>query len=248
MDFKRLEAIAAMLDARDRDFVFTLDGNEQYTSLANFKTFWYALVSQAPLGSFLNRLQFVEQPFPRDIALSEKLKNGLLAWDERPPIIIDESDAGLGSLATALEAGYVGTSHKNCKGIFKSIANAALLQHYRLAEPGRLFVMSGEDLTNIGPVALQQDLAVLASLGVEHAERNGHHYFKGLSMFSDEIQRGVLEQHPDLYTQHEDFVTLNIQNGKLSLASVTNAPFGLGTYPEMAQFDNLSDIVKQFQS
>ena len=246
-DFKRLEAIAAMLDARDRDFVFTLDGNEQYTSLEEFITFWQALVSQKSLVSFLDGLLFVEQPFPRDIALSDALKNDLLAWDERPPIIIDESDAGLGSLAAALEAGYVGTSHKNCKGIFKSVANAALLQQRRLAEPGRLFVMSGEDLTNIGPVALQQDLAVLASLGIDHAERNGHHYFKGLSMFSDKLQAEVLEHHPELYMRHDGFVTLNIQEGKLALDTVTNAPFGLNTYPDVAQFANLSEVVKQFQ-
>lgn len=247
VDFARLEAIAALLDARERDFVFTLDGNEQYSSLEAFKVFWQALLSQKSLEGFMNGLQFVEQPFPRDIALSDALKNDLLAWDERPPIIIDESDAGLGSLATALEAGYVGTSHKNCKGIFKSVANATLLQQRRLAEPGRLFVMSGEDLTNIGPVALQQDLAVLASLGIDHAERNGHHYFKGLSMFSSELQSEVLEHHPDLYTRRGDTITLNIQNGTLSLDSVTNAPFGLSTYPDMAQFANLSDVVKQFQ-
>ena len=248
VDFKRLEAIAKMLEARNRDFVFTLDGNEQYKSLEDFRTFWQALVSQESLEGFMEGLLFVEQPFPRDIALSDNLKKDLLAWHGRPPIIIDESDAGLGSLAKALAAGYVGTSHKNCKGIFKSVANAALLQRRRLAEPERLFVMSGEDLTNIGPVALQQDLAVLASLGIDHAERNGHHYFKGLSMFSKDVQEKVLEHHADLYTQHNNFVTLNIQGGELSLDTVTNAPFGLGTYPDMAQFAELKEVVKQFQT
>ena len=34
--------------------------------------------------------------------------------------------------------------------------------------------MSGEDLANVGPVALLNDLAVMSVLGVEDVERNGH--------------------------------------------------------------------------
>src|SRR5439155_284989 len=79
-----------------------------------------------------------------------------------------------------LSSGYAGTSHKNCKGVFKSIANAGLIARRRRQDPSARFVVSGEDLSNIGPVALLQDTAVVATLGITHAERNGHHYFKGL--------------------------------------------------------------------
>lgn len=246
VDLKRLEAIAALLEKRNHEFAFTLDGNEQYRSLNEFKAFWQAFSAQPSLELLRDGLVFVEQPFGRDIALSDALKDDLLAWQQRPPIVIDESDAGLGSLAAALGAGYVGTSHKNCKGIFKSVANAALLEQRRLAQPGHLFIMSGEDLTNLGPVALQQDLAVLASLGIGHAERNGHHYFKGLSMFSDEVQAQVLAHHADLYTRHSDFVTVEINEGKLALNSVTKAPFGLNYYPDVAQFAPLQEVAERF--
>ena len=59
--------------------------------------------------------------------------------------------------------------------------------------------MSGEDLANIGPVALLQDLAVVASLGVRSVERNGHHYFAGLSAFPRAVQQQILTHHGDLY-------------------------------------------------
>ncbi|RIK51103.1 MAG: hypothetical protein DCC57_11005, partial [Chloroflexi bacterium] len=101
----------------------------------------------------------------RDVALSEATGQALRAWRDRPPLIIDESDGELHSVHVAQACGYVGTSHKNCKGVFKGIANACWLQR----EPsGRGGVLSGEDLCNIGPVALLQDLAVVATLGIPH--------------------------------------------------------------------------------
>src|SRR6185503_9770736 len=104
----------------------------------------------------LARLLFVEQPLARAVALRSEVGRAFQAWPARPPIIIDESDARLGDCARALELGYVGTSHKNCKGVFKGIANRCLLTARQLESPGRQWLMSGEDLCNIGPVALQQ--------------------------------------------------------------------------------------------
>jgi len=149
---------------------------------------WEGLNADPALRSFLQRLIFVEQPFHRDIALSPEVGAALLAWRERPPIIIDESDGELSSAPTALENGYVGASHKNCKGIFKGIANTCLIRHRQRQQPDALHIISAEDLCNLGPVALLEDLAVLATLGIEHAERNGHHYFAGLSMLPDDVQ------------------------------------------------------------
>ncbi len=60
--------------------------------------------------------------------------------------------------------------------------------------------MSGEDLVNIGPVALLQDLAAQAALGNASVERNGHHYFRGLSVFPPSISEAMLARHGDLYT------------------------------------------------
>jgi cyclopropane fatty-acyl-phospholipid synthase-like methyltransferase len=58
--------------------------------------------------------------------------------------------------------------------------------------------MSGEDLCNVGPVALLQDLVVQAALGVTSVERNGHHYFKGLSAWPAAVQAHVLKEHGDV--------------------------------------------------
>lgn len=208
------------------DYFFTLDGNEQYKSVSEFRDFWEQISSQAACSPHMTRLLFVEQPFHRQVALSEETRCELLAWDERPLMIIDESDAEIDCMRTALESGYAGTSHKNCKGVFKSIANACLLACYREQDPHRNLILSGEDLANIGPVALLQDLAVISTLGIEHVERNGHHYFAGLSMFPPELQQQILTVHDDLYHQISDFPTLKIQKGQLCVDSLLDAPFG----------------------
>src|SRR5262249_58169107 len=67
----------------------------------------------------------------------------------------------------ALARGYQGTSHKNCKGVFKGIANACLVESLRREPGGEKLVMSGEDLANIGPVALLQDRSEERRVGKE---------------------------------------------------------------------------------
>ncbi len=236
-DMARLKQIATVLNHNVADFSFTLDGNEQYQNVEQFQAFWQALKRDPDLSPLLEKLLFVEQPLYRDVALSTETKEALTRWPDRPPIIIDESDGSIESLPTALQSGYVGTSHKNCKGIIKGIANACLLEHYRRTTPTEQYVMSGEDLANVGPIALLQDLAVMSNLGIEHVERNGHHYFPGLSMFPQPLPDQILDHHPDLYhCQAENLVTLNIQKGRLTLDSVLEAPFGLGVNLSLAEF------------
>jgi hypothetical protein len=122
--------------------------------------------------------------------------------------------------------GYVGASHKNCKGIVKGIANACLLSHRRRA--GSSGVLTGEDLCNLGPVALLQDLAMMALLGIAHVERNGHHYFRGLTPWPSEWQEAALAAHLDLYTRDAGgFARVQITNGRMNISSLDAAPFGL---------------------
>ncbi|MFT5369395.1 MAG: hypothetical protein ACI8V2_004370, partial [Candidatus Latescibacterota bacterium] len=185
---------------------------------------------------------FVEQPFHRDVALSAEVKDVLLSWTDRPPMIIDESDGSLESSVLALDCGYVGTSHKNCKGVFKGIANACLMASRKEKDPEGTYILSSEDLANVGPVALLQDLAVLASLGVAHSERNGHHYFAGLSMYPKSIQQMVLESHGILYRKSEQgFPILNVRDGLLDLSAVVDAPFGYGFELDTTQFTPLEE-------
>jgi L-alanine-DL-glutamate epimerase-like enolase superfamily enzyme len=188
-DLDRLRRIAAVLRAEcGEDFAFTLDGNEQFKSFAGFREFWEALRADESLKPFLTKLLFVEQPLHRSLALHKDAAAALADWPDRPPFIIDESDGELDSLPAALALGYDGTSHKNCKGVIKGVANRCLLAHRQEQSPARPFLMSGEDLCNVGPVALLQDLAVCAALGIKSVERNGHHYNAGLSQFPRGVQ------------------------------------------------------------
>ena len=234
-DLARIAYIISVLEQSVRgNYAFTLDGNEQYKSINEFRTFWQKLSAKFP--AFLGHLLFVEQPLHRDVALHENVALALADWPDHPPLIIDEADESVESLPTALALGYQGTSHKNCKGIFKGIANACLVAYHRQHEPAQTYLLSGEDLINVGPVALLQDLAVLATLGVDHVERNGHHYCAGLSMFPATVQAQVAYSHDDLYQKKDDLVAVAIHDGRVNLRSVVDAPFGIGFDLDVTKF------------
>lgn len=222
-DRDRLRSLAVLLgtEAAD-DYRITIDGNEQYTSIDAFRDHFLGHRSDPKITPLFEHLLFVEQPIHRDVALADAVKSGFENWADAPPVIIDESDGSVGDLPRALDLGYAGTSHKNCKGIVKSLANRALIDR-------RGGVMSAEDLANLGPVAMLQDLAMVALLGISHVERNGHHYFAGLSMFPHAVQEQVLEQHPDVYqTGQKGFPVLKIEHGRISTQTINDAPFGVG--------------------
>jgi hypothetical protein len=234
-DRDRLTRMAAVLGAEcGGDFAFSLDGNESFRDVASFADYYRGLLAEPALRSLWPHLLYVEQPWHRDVALSPAIGELARAWPDRPPIIIDESDAALDSLPTALALGYAGTSHKNCKGVFKSVANAAILARRRAN--GLSAVLSGEDLGNVGPISTLQDLAAQAALGVTSVERNGHHYFTGLEQFTPGLQRQAIEHHPDLYVRmpagpstalRGSCPRLDIRAGQLALGTVNAAPFGV---------------------
>ena len=100
-----------------------------------------------------------------------------------------------------------------------------LADRRRRGEPA---VLTGEDLCILGPVALLQDLAMMAMLGIGHVERNGHHYYRGLSLLPASWQEQTLAAHGDAYTRHPDgFARLDIVEGRVRLESVNRAPFGV---------------------
>ena len=236
-DLERLYHVAATIKQHaPDDHAFSLDGNEQFTSVEAFRCHWERLAGDTNLSPFFEHLLFVEQPLHRDIALDDSVADGFGDWPDRPPIIIDESDATVKSLPLALALGYAGTSHKNCKGIFKGAANACLLSARH--EAGHVSVMSGEDLCNVGPVAVIQDLAVMAALGIGSVERNGHHYMAGLSQFPETTQQQVQEAHRGLYrVSDRGWPTLDIRDGQINLESVNDQPFGTGFELDLSPFD-----------
>lgn len=245
VDLARLEEITRVLEEScPKGFHATLDGNEQFQDLGEFREFYEKLASSRSLSSLFRSLLFLEQPLHRDHALSDDVADVFARWKDGPGIIIDESDGSLDDLPRALELGYSGTSHKNCKGILKGLANAALLKKTS-AEQGRAVILSAEDLVNIGPVALLQDLAMVGALGLGHVERNGHHYLRGLSMFPDDVQEQVLSAHAGLYHRHEGgFAALQIQDGMLDTRTVNAAPFGSGIKLDVSAFQPLNDWIK----
>jgi len=228
-DHRRLRAIAGVLDKKcPNGYAASLDGNESFPDASEFASFWDGLHADPKLSGLLERLLFIEQPLHRDITLQTAIPDLSQPGRTLCPVIIDESDAELSSLPHALELGYAGTSHKNCKGVFKGIANRCLI-NWRSRKQDRLLMMSGEDLSNVGPVALLQDLAVQSTLGIESVERNGHHYFAGLSAYPESLQERMRDRHGDLYILEKNGPTrVSITNGRMSTRSTVEAPFGVG--------------------
>ena len=237
VDLPRLEVLAELLGSRA---LFTLDGNEQYANIGAFREHWEAWHENSKVRGLLDSgLILVEQPAHRDETFSSSVATEFTNWPGRPPFIIDEADGAIGSLPRALSLGYDGVSHKNCKGIVKGIANAASLARERKKRE-RPVHLSGEDLANVGPIALFQDLAMMAALGVEHVERNGHHYFKGLSAWPKSAQESMLENHEDLYRPHpEGYPTLGIKDGMLDLTSMNASPFGPRELLDLSSLDSV---------
>ena len=234
-DRARLACMARVITAgTGGDFAFSLDGNESFRDVASFREYFRALRGEPALGTLWPKLLYVEQPWHRDVALSPAIGELARGWPERPPVIIDESDAETGSLPAALALGYAGTSHKNCKGVMKSVVNAGLLARRRAA--GLAAVQSGEDLANVGPISTLQDLAAQAALGVTSVERNGHHYFKGLAQFPATLQEHALRWHSDLFSRDASggWPRLVLRDGRLRLGSVNAAPFGVPGEPDLS--------------
>ena len=229
-DIPRLRAIADVIETHVvGNFLFSLDGNEQFHTCTDFHVFWEEILRDGKLKHFFEHVLFIEQPLNRKVALSDAAAD-MKHWQELPPVIIDESDAVIESLPRALELGYAGTSHKNCKGVCRGIMNRCLINFLNKKEATDRYVMSGEDLVNIGPVGLLQDLTIQSTLGIESIERNGHHYIRGLGDFPETVQQLVLEHHSDLYelTEKGGWPSLRIKDGSLELSSVNSAPFGYG--------------------
>ncbi len=235
-DHQRLQCVAEVLRRNLSDTArFTLDGNEQFRNLQEFRDHWERHL-EAPLlrSMFETGLIFVEQPLHRDCALNDSVQQELSDWTNAPPLVIDESDADFSSFPKALELGYSGTSHKNCKGIMKSLTNAATVCSNRRS--GQINILSAEDLVNVGPLALIQDLAVVACLGISHVERNGHHFFAGLSQFPADEQIRVQQTFPSLYSTAEtEFASLQIHAGQLNLQDVNTSAFGHQTHIDTEQ-------------
>jgi hypothetical protein len=227
-DVVRLTRIAGILDSL-RDYRVTLDGNEQFESAALIDEFWHRARATPELTRLVTNTLYLEQPLPRALAIMVDVS----FVDTTAPLLIDESDATLDAFPTARSLGYTGVSSKGCKGLYKSLLNAARCARWNDAANATRFFVSAEDLTTQAGLAVQQDLALASLLGLRHVERNGHHYVKGFSgqgAGRDE-QRAFLAAHADLYESQGDGTSLAIRDGRINLRSLDRAGFASSAMP-----------------
>jgi hypothetical protein len=181
------------------------------------------------LRRLVSSIAFIEQPINRKTALWRDVA----ALGREKPLIIDESDGDLAAFPRACALGYAGVSSKTCKNFYKSILNAARCALWNAAEGRPAYFMSGEDLTTQAGLAIQQDLALVSLLGVDHVERNGHHYVNGMADLPVSEQEAFLAAHPDLYRRSNGAVRLKIAGGMLAIGSLASVGFASGVLPEM---------------
>ncbi|MBR0811274.1 hypothetical protein JQ544_07045 [Bradyrhizobium diazoefficiens] len=224
-DAARLVRIGKELDTLGRGTKVTLDANEQYADLAALQALIERLDHDAALRSIATRLLYVEQPIPRDITRQSPL--GSLASHG---FIIDEADDSYDAFPAARALGYCGISSKSCKGLYKSIVNATRAAKWSAG--GEKFFVTGEDLTCQAGLAVQQDLALGAFLGVTHAERNGHHYVDGFGETPLAEAAAFAAAHPDLYADAGQGIRLSIHDGDLLTGSLHVAGFATSVHPD----------------
>jgi L-alanine-DL-glutamate epimerase-like enolase superfamily enzyme len=229
-DVARLKEIAAVLDAGGRGYRVTLDGNEQYDDLAALERLLARLRVEPKLARLVGAIAFIEQPIHRGHALERDVS----AVSRITPVIIDESDADLDAFPRARALGYRGVSSKMCKGLYKSILNAARCAAWNRAAGATRYFMTAEDLTTQAGLAVQQDLALANLLGMTHVERNGHHYVNGMAGLPDAEQSAFLAAHPDLYERSHGAVRLKIRAGELAIGSLDRPGFASGAEPDWA--------------
>jgi hypothetical protein len=231
-DADRLTRIGKELATLPYDYRVTLDANEQYADLAGLSALVDRLDRDAALRPIAQKLLYIEQPMPRDITRQSPL--GALA---RRDFIVDEADDSYDAFPVARTLGYRGISSKSCKGIYKSVINATRAAKWSAG--GEKCFIAGEDLTCQAGLAVQQDLALGALIGVTHAERNGHHYVDGFGDTPTTEAEAFLTAHPDLYARDGGKVRLAIHDGDLLTGSLTTPGFATAVHPDWSAMSPL---------
>jgi hypothetical protein len=228
-DVERLVKIAGVLDTIAGPLHVTLDGNEQYEDVDAVIALWEAMEAEPALHKLCAATLFIEQPIKRQVALARSVA----PLARHRPVIIDESDGELDAFVRARALGYAGVSSKNCKGFYRSIVNLARCRLWN-AEGAGSFFLSGEDLTTQAGLAVQQDLALVALLGLADVERNGHHFIDGFAGRPEAEAQDFLAAHPDLYEARDGHVRLAIRAGQLALDSLDCKGFGTTVVPDLS--------------
>jgi hypothetical protein len=219
-DLQRLHDVLMVLDERIGDYRYSVDGNEQY---ANPDALNELLAGMREMRAPL----YIEQPIPRELSFSTVLPAKPIA-----PFLMDEADGTVDAFQRGRETGWTGVSSKACKGVYKSLVNRARCERWNLESGTSKYFMSAEDLTCQAGLAVQQDLALVALLGITHSERNGHHYGRGFGSAPAEEQRAFATAHPDLYRSGDGTAQLRIERGVLAIDSLFAAGYAHSAVPD----------------
>lgn len=233
-DIERLCNIAKVLDALDRPYYSTLDGNEQYQNAAHFTELVDAISKHENLKRLKDSILYIEQPIHRDRALEHDIS----ALSDVMPVILDESDCTDDIFVKGKDLGYRGISSKACKGLYRSLLNCARAKVWNAAEGAEKYFLSAEDLTTQAGLAVQQDLALISLMGLTHVERNGHHYVHGMSGASEQECKSFADMHSGLYRFENGKSFLNIKNGKLDIASLDCTGYASSALPIFDDVEN----------
>ena len=224
-DIDRLSHIASLLDRIEQPYLCTLDGNEQYESAEAFLDFLKAVEAEPSVKRLLGSIALIEQPIARGAALSTPL--GELG--DRYPVEIDESDDHIDAFLKARDLGYRGVSSKSCKGVYRTLLNAARVTQWNAEASNVRYFVSAEDLSTQPGLAVQQDLSLVALLGCRHVERNGHFYGDGVAGLPNEVRQRLQTALPGLYQTNENALRLRIEEGAVDLTSLRQ-PQGYGSF------------------
>lgn len=224
----RLERIAAILDGLPEPYVVTIDGGEQFEDVDGVGELWRGIADAPGLGRLRRSIAFIEQP----IARAATFESDIAGVCADCPFIIDEADGDFGAFPRARALGYRGVSYKGCKGIYKGLINAARCVVWNTQEGEERFFMTAEDLTTQAGVCVQQDTAIAALIGVEHVQRNGHHYANGMSGVPESEAAAFLGAHPDLYHRADGVTRLTVRDGEMALGSLDRPGFATAADPE----------------
>jgi hypothetical protein len=241
-DMHRLISVARLIERhRGSDYRVTLDGNEQYKESSQFDQLVREIQSTKSLVTLWNNTLAIEQPLDRRIALDAAHTEGIRELSKSVPVIIDESDGSVNSYLRAIELGYRGVSSKNCKGPLRAILNAGITWHFNKTSPTSDFIMTAEDLCCVGIVPVQADMCLVASLGIPHVERNGHHYHAGIGYLPSLEQEAALRAHGDLYRRQNGVVAPYVDHGRFHIKSLDCVGFGFAVEPDMSAMIPVAD-------
>ena len=240
-DLERLEKIWSVVVKADQPVV-TLDGNESATDIDAFARFVEQFEQKIP-GLF-QHTAFIEQPLTRALTHDKSTARTIRRISAKKQLVIDEADGNTTSFKNAFRIGYDGASHKNCKGFLKSLMNFALCHRFARTT-GRAPFQTGEDLSLMPLVPLQQDFVALGILNIGHCERNGHHYAFGLEHLTGGEKAEALHHHSDLYALRKmkrgTEVFLDVRGGLVRTDSLQGVGFGTTFEPDWSSMTPLEN-------